>query len=770
MKLIGYCNRTIEYSFYLMFFLTPLVISGKTSELFEFNKMWLTFGFTIVIFSAWIIKMITRRKIKILKTPLDIPILIFLASQIISTIVSLDSHISFWGYYSRFNGGLLSTISYVILYYAFVSNLATLAIFKRLIKTVLFSGAIVALWGLPSHFGYDPTCLIFRGTVDVSCWTADFQPKIRIFSTMGQPDWLAAYVSVLIPITIYFFIDSLKKKAKSIKGIFSEFTLLSWLYLLLIALFYLDLIYTRSRSAILSVWISLIIFGAIFLFIKRKNLKTPVKELLFKFWQGIIIGFVLMLITFFVGQPFAQLDKFTYPGITAKINELKTASKQTKTVDKEKATEEIHYGELGGTDSSKIRLIVWEGALNIWKNNPVFGTGVETFAFAYYRYKIPEHNLTSEWNFLYNKAHNEYLNYLATTGILGLGSYLSIIFIFLWIVFIKLFKKFSIKEIDNNLLFTLSLVIGYFTILISNFFGFSVVIINLFFFLIPAFVFAIQKITSEEKAFTLNLPFRNSKEAVSKYQDSAFKNSTFQTLIIFIVLGISLVMLYKLYFYWEADKAYAYGMNLNRSGQYQDAYPYLHKAVEINPNEPVYKNENAVNDTMLAISILSQKEEEKSTDSAKIAESLIQEAVKQTNEVTINHPNNIVFKKSQTRIFYSLSQVDQRYLPLALEAIKRAQDLAPTDANISYNLAVLYGQNGLIDESINALNRTVELKPDYRDAFYALGVFYHQKATDNASQSAELNQKATEAMRYILTKINPKDTQAQEAIKTWEGK
>ena len=753
-----------------MFFLTPLVISGKTSELFEFNKMWLTFGFTIVIFSAWIIKMITRRKIKILKTPLDIPILIFLASQIISTIVSLDSHISFWGYYSRFNGGLLSTISYVILYYAFVSNLATLAIFKRLIKTVLFSGAIVALWGLPSHFGYDPTCLIFRGTVDVSCWTADFQPKIRIFSTMGQPDWLAAYVSVLIPITIYFFIDSLKKKAKSIKGIFSEFTLLSWLYLLLIALFYLDLIYTRSRSAILSVWISLIIFGAIFLFIKRKNLKTPVKELLFKFWQGIIIGFVLMLITFFVGQPFAQLDKFTYPGITAKINELKTASKQTKTVDKEKATEEIHYGELGGTDSSKIRLIVWEGALNIWKNNPVFGTGVETFAFAYYRYKIPEHNLTSEWNFLYNKAHNEYLNYLATTGILGLGSYLSIIFIFLWIVFIKLFKKFSIKEIDNNLLFTLSLVIGYFTILISNFFGFSVVIINLFFFLIPAFVFAIQKITSEEKAFTLNLPFRNSKEAVSKYQDSAFKNSTFQTLIIFIVLGISLVMLYKLYFYWEADKAYAYGMNLNRSGQYQDAYPYLHKAVEINPNEPVYKNENAVNDTMLAISILSQKEEEKSTDSAKIAESLIQEAVKQTNEVTINHPNNIVFKKSQTRIFYSLSQVDQRYLPLALEAIKRAQDLAPTDANISYNLAVLYGQNGLIDESINALNRTVELKPDYRDAFYALGVFYHQKATNNASQSAELNQKATEAMRYILTKINPKDTQAQEAIKTWEGK
>ena len=45
------------------------------------------------------------------------------------------------------------------------------------------------------------------------------------------------------------------------------------------------------------------------------------------------------------------------------------------------------------------------------------------------------HNLTSEWDFLYNKAHNEYLNYLATTGLFGLGSYLLFIGVFLvWFV------------------------------------------------------------------------------------------------------------------------------------------------------------------------------------------------------------------------------------------------------------------------------------------------------------------------------------------------
>lgn len=131
MKLINYCNRIIEYSFYLIFFLVPLVLVSDTSELFEFNKLWVTFGFTIIIAVAWFTKMITRRQIKIQKTPLDIPILIFLLSQIISTILSLDPHVSIWGYYTRFNGGLLSIISYIFLYYAFMSNLASISIVKK---------------------------------------------------------------------------------------------------------------------------------------------------------------------------------------------------------------------------------------------------------------------------------------------------------------------------------------------------------------------------------------------------------------------------------------------------------------------------------------------------------------------------------------------------------------------------------------------------------------------------------------------------------------
>lgn len=124
----------------------------------------------------------------------------------------------------------------------------------------------------------------------------------------------------------------------------------------------------------------------------------------------------------------------------------------------------------GITDSEAIRMPVWKGAIKIWQRYLIFGSGVETFAYSYYLDRPAEHNLLSEWDFLYNKAHNEYLNILATTGSLGFLSYLSLLGGTIWLI-----KKNP------------SLLGAYVSILVTNFFGFSVVIIGLYFFLIPAF-------------------------------------------------------------------------------------------------------------------------------------------------------------------------------------------------------------------------------------------------------------------------------------------
>ncbi len=729
MNLVAFCNKVIEYSFYALFFLVPLVFASNTSELFELNKMWLTWGLTIVIGAFWFTKMILQRKIFIQKTPLDLFIGLFLTSQIISTIFSWDRHISFWGYYSRFNGGLLSIVTYIFLYYAFVSNFEDKAkVVFRILYVSLISGLIVALWGLPSHFGYDPTCFIFRGNFDVSCWTADFLPRVRIFSTLGQPAWLAAYLAILIPIATAFLLS----KWKMVNGKWKILLIASLLSL--IALFYIDLLFTLARSGILGLYLSLAFFFLSYVWIKRKSIKSQSLPLT-------ILIVVFLIITFIIGIPIPKLNNFTLPGLRQNFERTKLPN-----IPQDQPPQPTVSG---GTESGEMRLLVWEGALNAWKNHPLFGTGVETFAFAYYKYKPVGQNLTSEWNFLYNKAHNEYLNYLSTTGLFGLGSYLAMIG-----GFIFLFFKNKSPNIEYRT-FLLGLLASYISILITNFFGFSVVITNIYLFLIPAFVFILGGMIPQEEK---NLPKVH------------YETTIWQWTPIFLASIAALFMLITLFNFWRADIAYAKGYNLSRIGENQLAYQDLHHAVQLR-DEPVFKDELAANNAILVGSLLSDPNKKEDPETLASASSLARQAITISDQITSMYPNNIVFWKARVAIFFALSQVDARYLASALEAIEKASRLAPNDANIFYNLGVLYGRNNKIAEGIEALEKTVILKSDYADARYALGLFYRTAAMDQEGTmviNRELNQKAIDQMQYILTHLAPNNTSAIEAIKDWK--
>ena len=104
----------IKFSFYALFLITPLVWFPLNYELFEYNKMIFVYFLTLVITTAWIIRIIQNKQLILKRTPLDIPILFFLGANILSTIFSIDPHTSWWGYYTRSNGGLISIISYTL--------------------------------------------------------------------------------------------------------------------------------------------------------------------------------------------------------------------------------------------------------------------------------------------------------------------------------------------------------------------------------------------------------------------------------------------------------------------------------------------------------------------------------------------------------------------------------------------------------------------------------------------------------------------------------
>ncbi len=792
-KLIGYLNRSIEYLFYSLFLLVPLVFAGNTSELFEFNKMWLTFGITILIGFFWFSKMIISKQLIFRRTIFDIPILLFLISQVVSTIISLDPHISLWGYYSRWNGGLLSTITYIFLFYAFISNfsrtggegdkgagslrnfrrtanvaakrvqenfVSDLSAFSsldseqvRIVKNSLIvsiiSGFLVVLWALPSHFGYDPTCLIFRGELNVSCWTQDFQPRVRIFGPLGQPDWLAGYLSVILPITGVFILNALAqtKKLSDPRFLF---------YALSFLLFYLSLLYTGSRSGIAGTILALVFFFITYAFLNRKNLDF-VKNKFVPVFVGLIF-----LISFLVGIQVPILNKFSLSQVQKNLQRQSAPTTPTSPTAQTQARSqqpEASSQELGGSDSLKIRKIVWRGAVDVWRANPIIGTGVETFAFAYYKYRPVEHNSLSEWNFLYNKAHNEYLNYLATTGIFGLGTYLLFIGLFLIVALVNLLN-IKLKEIkyigpltsekwDNKDPLLLGLLSSFLAILMINFFGFSVVILNIYLFLIPAFVLILLGFWKSEKL------------ELAKNETISYSLWT-GVFLIFLLGAISIFFLIK---FWIADTKYALGFNYNRAKEYQIAYPLLQGAVDLR-KEPVFEDELSINKGVLAVGLASQN----ATQSAEIAEKLASESLATSDRLVRDHPNNIIFWKSRVRLLYTLSNLNPDFLPKALDAIRQTSILAPTDASVLYNLGVLYGQNNDSKKAVEVLEKTVEYKPDYKDAHFALGLFYHDLSINDKGKviDTSYHQKSIDRMRYILKNLSPNDTGAKESLDLWE--
>jgi len=416
----------IPILFNILFFIIPLVFYKNTSELFEFNKIVTLYLFTALIVSAWAIESIRQKKIIFRKTILNLPLSIYLFIYLVSSIFSIDPRTSWLGYYGRFNGGLISQMCYIVLYWAFISNLKSREIQKSLYY-LMVSTAIASMLAILERFGVYTTCGIMGLSYTDSCWVQDV--KSRVFSTLGQPNWLAAMLVALIPFT----------------------WLKSWKYYLVSILFFITLLLTKSRSGILA-------FGFEFLI----------------FW-----GFT------FYGESTTSRSGFLHTGDKTKSKHLKefitlslglvifafVFSYKPQTNNQNMNNISVPALELGGTESGTIRKYVWQGAFEVFKHYPIIGTGPETFAYSFPMYKPVGHNLTSEWDFIYNKAHNEFLNYLANTGILGFLSYILVI-VYSFIMLIKS-KRFDLMS-------------AYVGILVTNFFGFSVVTISLLFFMLPA--------------------------------------------------------------------------------------------------------------------------------------------------------------------------------------------------------------------------------------------------------------------------------------------
>ena len=707
--------KIISFLYISLFIITPVLVYHKTSELFEFNKILYIYLITGLVSSIWIYEMILNKKIILKKTILDPFILFFLVTQIASVVFSIDRHTSIFGYYGRFNGGLLPTFSYIILYYAFTSHIGT--IFNRewvlkLLKVSLFVSFAVVLWGITGWIGYDGSCAVFTGVLNNRCWTESFKPALRMFSTLGQPNWLGAYLAANLSFCLYF----LNRKLCRDKNISTHGGII---YLILILILFGGIFATKSRSAMFaSSAVTLLFLTSLFL-----STKQSIWEFTARYGRqiGLIFGAsIIALVVFKTGIP--AIDNIVRPF---------SSNRNITEAPKKNNTPKIFISR-----SSDIRRLVWDGAIKLGVSYPLFGTGVETFGYSYYFKRPAAHNLTSEWDYLYNRAHNEYLNYLATAGFTGLAAYLLFLGACVYL-FIKQFKK-------TKSLLVVALGGGFVAILITNFFGFSTTTSSLFLYLIPAFQLAAS--TTEQK---------NSND-VSEL--SGLSKTAYILPVIIAVGTFSFV-----FSYFQADKYFNLGAQYLDGQDFSSSIQYLQRAL-------TYKYEHVYEDKLAyALSQAALVAGVGGNDGKDVGSKLIK-AAKQFNEKSIiASSKNILYYKTGSKVNFLAFQItsDGNDFEDSIDNLEKAENLAPTEPKIPYTKALFlsfyYDQTKdaqtkkkLAETALDDVDKAINLKKDYRDAFFLKAAIYAKTGDKN---------RARQNLEFILKNIEPNDLEAKAELK-----
>lgn len=659
--------------------------------------MMLTYGLTLLIGVSYALSLLFAPRFSFTKTPLDVPIALFVLSQLLSTVFSIHPFTSFFGYYSRFHGGLLSTLTYCVLYYAAVGTLHQQEV-KKIWQSLIISGVLVSIYGILEHFGHSMSCLLVTkgASFGVDCWVQDVQN--RVFATFGQPNWLAAYLIGVLPLS-FVLLQTAKQAWQRI------------LYGGAVGIMTAALVYTASRSGLLA-------YGAVLACIA--GYASVVQ------WRGadrhrliplLITGLFSVALLLWYPTPFSQFLKQRFihtppPAVTPHT-----------------APTPINRLEVGGTDSGEIRKIVWTGAYRVWQRYPLLGSGVETFAYSYYLDRPVEHNFVSEWDFLYNKAHNEFLNLLATTGILGLSSYCIFLGACAWLYIRSIHRQ---QLGTSTAWYYLALLSATGALTISNFFGFSTVMVGILLFILPACgVILAKPLGTPASLATAKITSENSSIAIL----------TIAALIAVSGMGV-------LFRFWIADAQYSAGKTALLSGNVRQGFSLLEAAVAKNPYEALFTDTLAAEYATYAVQYAQAGEE--STAAALAAKSLT--GIRKTLELNQRQLN---FYKTSARSLIILSQFDEQYLQAAQEVLVSARAIAPTDPKIVYNLGLVEIGLGRTAKGIELIEESVRLKPNYDTARAQLATEYEKAGQYDLALSH---------LRYIVEYINPQAAEIKERI------
>ncbi len=288
--------------------------------------------------------------------------LIFLAA----TVGSVSPGASWNGSY-EWRQGAITFLACLALFAAAAASFRTTAGIARLVGLVELTSVPVAAYGILQYFG-----------LSLFPWSRTVEG--RAFSSLGHPNFLAAYLVLVIPVAAARLAASSAWRDRG-------------LHLAVIAVDGVCLLLTFSRSG----WLGLLVAAACFGGLRARWRSTggPTRHR----WRAaglVVAGLALFAVV-------AYLDPhgwFSYS-----------------------ALEPIHSFLRGKSATAQVRALVWGGTLQAIRSRPWLGYGPETFRLSFPQAYPPALSIYGGVVAAGDHAHNEWLDWTLNAGVLGLAAY-----------------------------------------------------------------------------------------------------------------------------------------------------------------------------------------------------------------------------------------------------------------------------------------------------------------------------------------------------------
>jgi O-antigen ligase len=172
-------------------FLLPLAFWWDTYDHYIIPKLLVARVLVIGLLVLFVARAASAHALAIKRTPLDLPLLAFLASAIASTLFAENQNVALFGTYGRYDG-LITIATYAALFWLSIQAIESPGEARTVLRVLLVSGYAVA-W------------IAIAQSVTDSLRQGALAPA---FGTLGQKNVLGAFAAMLLPLAYYELVEA----------------------------------------------------------------------------------------------------------------------------------------------------------------------------------------------------------------------------------------------------------------------------------------------------------------------------------------------------------------------------------------------------------------------------------------------------------------------------------------------------------------------------------------------------------------------------------